>query len=261
MLLRSCPEGIICITQPCHAWVAGQLARAWGNETFGDFAPSEAVCLGAEQHDIGWLLWEQAPTLNPRTGYPHRFTEVPVSVHVEQWSKAKHLAMSLGRYVALLVSLHGTGLYERFRHWENSPESKRLVQEFLQHEYTFQDQLITTLQQDSSYAQYATASAIARNRQLVAIWDALSLALCHSIHDQQQFDGVPTANGTTKLNLIPVEQSSSPIKVSPWPFAQNEVTLGYEGRLLRQTFCDEVAMQQALHNAPWVTITNTLKPA
>ena len=60
-----------------QAWVSGELARAWGNEEFGQFVPPKELCLAAEQHDIGWLLWEQAPTLNPETGYPYRFTELP----------------------------------------------------------------------------------------------------------------------------------------------------------------------------------------
>ena len=56
MLHRADPDGPIVITQPAHAWVSGQLAQAWGNESFGEFAPREEVCLAAEQHDIGWLV-------------------------------------------------------------------------------------------------------------------------------------------------------------------------------------------------------------
>jgi len=40
----------------------------------------------------------------------------------------------MGRYVTLLVSLHGTGLYERFTHWKKSPEATRVVEAFLQQE-------------------------------------------------------------------------------------------------------------------------------
>jgi hypothetical protein len=41
---------------------------AWGNKDFGAVAPFEDVCLAAEQHDIGWLNWEAAPTLNRAPG-------------------------------------------------------------------------------------------------------------------------------------------------------------------------------------------------
>ena len=62
MLHREDPEGMIVITQPVHAWIAAQMARQWGNDRFGTFAPWEEVCLGAEQHDIGMTAWERAPT-------------------------------------------------------------------------------------------------------------------------------------------------------------------------------------------------------
>src|SRR5690349_13441145 len=51
MLYREVKQGKIAITQPMHAWVSGQLARAWGNERFGTIEPGEEVCLGAEQHE------------------------------------------------------------------------------------------------------------------------------------------------------------------------------------------------------------------
>jgi len=38
MLHRKHSSELICITQPTHAWVAGQLARAWGNDRFGSLS-------------------------------------------------------------------------------------------------------------------------------------------------------------------------------------------------------------------------------
>lgn len=262
MLLRSSPEGgIICITQPCHAWVSGQLARVWGNKVFGYFAPKEDVCLGAEQHDIGWLLWEKAPTLNQQTGYPHRFTEVPTAIHVELWSNAKEFALSFGRYVALLASKHGTGLYERFRAWEKSPETTQIVQDFFKREYAFQEQVIAQLLNDPVYASYATGETVNRNQKLVATWDSFSLILCHGFQGEQQIEGVPiSGNEITSLTLTAKENDSRTVTVSPWPFEKNEVIVTFEGRQLHQTFTDETAMREALHNAPWVTINIILKP-
>ena len=53
MLFREDPDGVIAIPQPSHAWLSGQMVRAWGNEVFARPAPYEDVCLGAEQHDVG----------------------------------------------------------------------------------------------------------------------------------------------------------------------------------------------------------------
>ena len=255
------PTGLIVITQPTHAWVAGCLARAWGNQEFGSFAPKQEVCLGAEQHDIGWLMWENSPTLNPNTGYPHSFMEVPTEVHVNIWSGAKQFILPSGRYAALLVSLHGTGLYERFRSWQNSPtSSQKLVQEYLRQEKFFQQKLTSNLLDDPYYAQYATAEVIERNRSLVAVWDSLSLALCMGVRKQQHFDRVPTAFGETTLTISPLNDHIKQIEVTPWCFQQAEVKLVYEGRLLQEQFTDETKMRTALESAKWVTITTLLTP-
>ena len=59
MLFRTEPSGVLAISQPTHAWISGQILRAW------DEALSEPLLLAGEQHDIGWLDWETAPTFNP----------------------------------------------------------------------------------------------------------------------------------------------------------------------------------------------------
>jgi Protein of unknown function (DUF3891) len=78
MLYREDPAGIIVIGQPAHAWIAGQLA--WGNEHVGTVAPWEEVCLTVEQHDMAYALWERAPTLNPQTGRPYSFLDMPTNI-------------------------------------------------------------------------------------------------------------------------------------------------------------------------------------
>ncbi|NHC35687.1 DUF3891 family protein [Scytonema millei] len=260
MLHRQTPTEIIAIAQPTHAWIAGCLAQAWGNEDFGYFTPREEVCLGAAIHDIGWVFWEDKPTLNPQTGYPHNFMELPSEISVKIWSGVKHLTLSYGRYAALLISLHGTGLFERFRKWENSPESTQLVKEYLQQEYAFQEQLINHLKNDTYYANYAIPEAIHRNRNLVAIWDSLSLALCMGVQEERQFDGIPTALGETTLTLVPLDDKFEKVKVSPWAFDRDEVKLNYDGRVLRNRFTDETQMRQALANAEWVNMSTVLIP-
>ncbi|OKH54030.1 hypothetical protein NIES2101_08120 [Calothrix sp. HK-06] len=262
MLHRFTEQGLVCITQPHHAIIAGELARAWGNEQFGNFVPFDEVCLGASLHDIGWVKWEQKPTLNPETGYPHKFTQLPTQVHIDMWSSAKQLALPFGRYAALLVSLHGTGLYERFSNWRNSKEATTIVQDFLNQEAAFQEQLIYILNQDEYFAQYAVPSIIKRNQQLVATWDSLSIILCQGFTGKEQVAKVPTSDGETtlELTLLEKEGNCNHIAVSPWSFQQSEVKLVYEGRLLPHNFDEEVAMQDYLNSNCWITLSTVLKP-
>ena len=260
MLHREDPAGLIVISQPVHAWIAAQLARHWGNTAFGLFAPWEEVCLGAEQHDIGMTAWEREPTLNPETGRPYHFRNMPVREHVQCWAGAARLALVQGRYTALLTSLHGTGLYERFHDWtRDTPEEAQAARDYLKAEHTFQEWLLGTLRDDPVYAPYATEQAVTRNRRLVSAWDRLSLVLCYGVRAPTVIADVPTADAETTLTLAPVDDDPCNITVDPWPFHTYTVSLVCEGRRLPQTFTDETAMRAALAAAPWVTIATTLR--
>ncbi len=148
MLYRQEKQGKIAITQPMHAWVSGQLARAWGNEHFGEVVPLEEVCLGAEQHDVGHTAWELAPTLNPQTGLSYSFLEIPRQLHVQLWSQAARCVLPQGRYAALLVSFHGTRLYQHYDAANDLPENAQAVQHYLAQERAFQEELLASLRCD-----------------------------------------------------------------------------------------------------------------
>lgn len=263
MLIRDEPGGLIAIGQPAHAWLSGQLARAWGNERFGAFAPWAEVCLGTEQHDIGMAAWDNAPTLNPRTGRPHTFMDMPTAVHLRLWSAAAPLVVPQSRYAALLVSLHGTGLYERRDLSADPPELVEAIRRFLDEQHRFQASLLASLRSDPDYAPHATPDAVARNRQLLRIWDALSLAICHGVRGERAFADVPAADvGAETLTLRPISADPARLTLSPWPFRHDTVTLVVEGRRLQpEPFVDETALRAAFHQAPWATIRTILSCA
>ncbi len=192
MLLRKSVEGNLAITQTTHAWVSGQMARAWGNDQFGTVEPHEAVCLAAEQHDIGWTTWEPEPSFNQETGGPHSFLELPPELHLSRiWSVAGSLALLTSRYAALLVSMHGTNLYSRFR---GDPEAAGgLAVKFLEDQDAFQASLIASLSSDPNYAAFVAPEIVRRNQRLVALWDRISLNLCWGMSEPLTIDSVPLA--------------------------------------------------------------------
>ena len=259
MLHREDAGGVIVVAQPAHAWVAAQMARRWGNDRFGAVVPWEEVCLGAEQHDIGLTAWERAPTLNPRTGRPYTFMNMPTMEHVAGWTQAGRQALVQGRYTALLTSLHGTGLYERFHDWaRDTPEEAHAARAYLKADDAFQEELLASLRADPVYAAHATEEAVARNRRLVALWDRLSLALCHGVREPVSVPDVPTAIDAVTLTLTPIGADPLRVAVDPWPFRDDTLRLVCEGRRLPDTFTDVAAMRTALAAAPWVTIVTHL---
>jgi hypothetical protein len=247
MLLRPTHDGTIVIGQPAHAWVAGQLARAWAD----DFAPWEEVCLAAEQHDLGWTSWEAAPERDPGTGLPYSFGALSPGRRLELWSGAAAALLSQSRYAALLVSHHGTLLVERFPP-AGGAEVQAVVDAYLAGERAFQDGVLETLRADPAYAVHATDEAVAANRELVFTWDGLSLAVSHGVTEERKAVG---------FTLVPVNGGPDRIAVDPWPFRAGAVETIVEGRVLGGPYADEDEMHRALDRARWVTIRAELTPA
>lgn len=246
MLLRREPEGIVAIGQPAHAWTAGQLARAWAEP----FEPREEVCLAADQHDVAWTGWERKPELDPETGLPYTFSALPRLRRVELWSGAASLLLPQSRYAALLVSLHGTLLVERFPP-EGGEEVRGALEAYLERERHFQARILESLRGDPRYEAHATGEAVARNRELVFAWDGLSLALLHGVGEERRAVG---------HRLAARDGDPTQVLVSPWPFREESVTIVCDGRLLTETYPDERELRRGLARAPWVTILTRLFP-
>jgi Protein of unknown function (DUF3891) len=234
MLIRPEPDGgYLAIGQASHAWLSGQLARAWGNDRFGPVEPWEEVCLGAEQHDVGWAEWDLDPEIDPETGRPHTFISLPLPEKIALWSGAARKMLSQSRYAALLVSMHGTALYERFP--PEDPDG--IVKAFLHKQHEFQ----------SGLAQGLDPVELRRNQKLVFAWDYISLALCLD-WAPAEVDDVPAADGTP-LTLKLGEDG----ELDPWPFREERVELKAEARRLAQGAAFEP-------DSPPVTLEFTLRP-
>jgi hypothetical protein len=251
MLLRRDGDAVVAIGQPAHAWLSGQLARAWGNERFGEVEPWEEVCLGAEQHDIGMAAWDRQPTLNPETGLPRSFMELELEVHLAIWSAAAPLVVPQSRYAALLVSMHGTSLYERRDVARLDRRDADRVRAFLERQRELQDALLATLRADPRTAAAAAGAAVRRNRRLVWTWDSLSLGLLLG-WAPYELEAVPTADGDVDVAVRAGDTGA--MTLDPWPFGRAHLILRCEGRRLAGRFEDEAAMRAALACSPWVTL-------
>jgi hypothetical protein len=233
MLVR---DDDLVIGQPAHAWVSGQLARAWGNAAFPAPVPREPVCLAAEQHDVGWQEADLAP-LRGEDGRPLSFVAYPRAEHVAIWRGAARRLVAQSRYAALLVSLHGTALYDRFVDADAYPPGvAALIRGYLRDARAEQEELAGGLDPDE----------VARNQTLIAALDGLSLALCHG--RAATVAGVPGASGPAEVRVEPAgDGGSDPVAarddaavppgtvtaeftVAPWPFAAATVAVGCEAR-------------------------------
>ena len=260
MVLHEVEDGVVAVGQPSHAWLSGQLARAWGNERFGAVWPWEEVCLGAEQHDVGMAEWDLEPELDPVSGHPRSFMAMALETHVSLWSAAPGRVRAQSRYAALLIAMHGKALYERRDLDALAPERAGLVRSYLDRQSALAEELLAELRSDPHTAATAAADVIARNAGLVWTWDSLSLALLLD-WAPHKVEGVPTASDPVSLRLSGVPGAPERLVLEPWPFSAERVAVHCEGRRLGDRFDDEEAMRAALARAPWTTLRFELVPA
>jgi hypothetical protein len=250
MLIR--PEGadVVAIGQASHAWLSGQLARAWGNERFHPPEPYEEVCLATEQHDVGMAEWDLAPAPDPDTGRPRSFMQMALEDHLRLWSAAPRKLLTQSRYAALLVSMHGAALYEHRDVSRLAPADAAAVAGYLASERALQEQLVALLGADRP--------ELSRNQRLLAAWDALSLALCLG-WDPYVVEEVP-ATGDTRADLR-LDSSGARWTLDPWPFTASELTVRCEGRRLTGSHPTRGGLERALAEAPHVALSFTLVPS
>jgi Protein of unknown function (DUF3891) len=233
MLFRTEPAGVLAISQPTHAWISGQILRAWHE------ALSEPLLLAGEQHDIGWLDWETAPTFNPQTGRPHLFREIGAAVHSPMWRQGVERALGAwGAHVALLVSRHGGVIYGRYtdRH-RISEADAAAAQTYLETQAPLETAWAKTLRLD--------AAALQKQTTLVALSDTLSLALCGELNTPFEVEAPSASGGTETLRLVERPGHPFDFVLSPWPFKRDVLDVAGEARPLPATgrFDNEAGMR------------------
>ncbi len=236
MLVRPNADGAVAIGQLSHSWLSGQIARAWGNERFEGPQPREEVVLGAQQHDIGWALFDLEPSFNADTGLPRNFLELSVEQHLSIWSDAPEHLLSQSLRAALVVSMHGSSLSElRIAAGRELPSLRAHVER----ERARQARLCELLGVAPEQAE--------RTRRQMWTWDGMSLALCLGWRPFVAKD-VPT-RGDELLDVELSERDDGTITLDPWPFAVERLELRCEARQLAARYEDEAAMQAGFREA------------
>ncbi len=256
MVVREDPDSAaaLCIPQSQHAAVAGQMAAAWGNETFPVPEPRAEVLEAATRHDDGMDDFDAEPEIDPETGLPRDFMRMPLPVWLECWRRGPALVAEDSPYAGILVSLHGTGLlgYRRL----DDPEEARIAADWVSEQEELREECAGDAERQPDVAPGLGGGALERNRALIWAWDAMSLGVCVP-RLPDAYDDVPSAEGSVRIEFeeISERREGDPftgvrtIAVDPWPFAADAVELEAQGRILDGRFEDRAAMQEALAGA------------
>ncbi len=253
MVVREDPDSaaVLCIPQSQHAAVAGQMAAAWGNDTFPTPEPRAEVLEAATRHDDGMDDFDAEPEIDPDTGLPRDFMRMPLPVWLECWRRGPALVAEDSPYAGILVSLHGTGLLG-YRGLDD-PDEARMATEWLAEQEELREEWAGDVERQPDVAPGLGGAALERNRALIWAWDAMSLGVCVP-RLPGAYDDVPSAEGSVRIEFEETEERREgdpftgrrTITVDPWPFAGDVVELEAHGRVLDGRFADRDAMQTAL---------------
>ncbi len=240
----------LAISQPAHAWVSGQLLRAWAEEL------EEPLLLAAEQHDIAWLDWEVSPSFDPQTGRPHLFRTVGAAQHGPMWARGVERALcAWGRRVALLVSRHGSLIYGRYldRHQIAAADAEA-ANHYRETQAALQAGWARSLGLDATMLEHDT--------EMVALSDTLSLALCGDLATPLEIEAPSRAGGRRSLHLETNACGPAGFTLSPWPFRGEALVVEAEARPMPATgrFADKAAMRAWLAGPDRVMFQARLTP-
>jgi hypothetical protein len=262
MIVRKQPNGeVMLLTQTDHSRLAGFLASHWGNSNFSPLKPYESVARAATFHDFGWLRYETNPDINPESGEPFTFQNLPFNpeqLDAYQWC-VDWLA-SVDPYSALLVGLHRVGLwrsrFETITHptWRyGNIKLPAEIEEYIARTKPVLDDQQAKIGGDTLWTNY----------RLLQVWDLLGLYFTCTDPYEHAVEPVPTeydgeSLSGVRMELHPVNERH--VVLDPYPFDVRPLTLHIPfRRLASASFPDVETFRRVYFQTPVDLLTYTLE--
>jgi hypothetical protein len=264
VICRNTEKGWFFITQPAHAWAAGQLAAAWDSEMLFTPVLKNEVTLATALHDVGWVEWDKTPRLHP-DGHPVSFVEITFAETQQIWERAVSHVSLYNLYAALLVSMHAATIYrQRLERGADPNEQRMLTETSLNQHLQIQSDLITRLSKQSQYAADVEQLQLQANYRILRICDLLLLAICTGLtpFTAGEIPNVPGPSGELSHTInYKLNEDDHILSLNPYPFSQPELALSVYGRQINQkTFPDLPTYHAALKGANPEEIRWTIIP-
>jgi uncharacterized protein DUF3891 len=222
-----------------HTALAGQFARAFGNEHFAPIEPEDLMIYVVSHHDEGWAVFDRHPTTDPNTALPHNLVETPAE-HITRTSRlSPDFNEQRHPYCGLMSSMHSWGLYNgryglsnlvlintipsQDRHWADA---------MLEGELRRQKRLKAELAQDHEARAWLDDNHVFQNYKHLQFFDTLALYFNRTHPEsrgEQKFGHVPL-NGQQDVTISIRPRSPDLYEMSPYPFAANRAEFAYAGR-------------------------------
>ena len=99
------------VTQPDHAAFAADLLSLFRLPELALHPRRAALLRAVRLHDNGWRELDAAPPVDPASGLPHTFLDLPRPLRLEVWERGTMRYLQSDPYTALLVTQHALTLF------------------------------------------------------------------------------------------------------------------------------------------------------
>jgi hypothetical protein len=289
------------IEQIKHATLAGEIARAWGNEGFEPLARAVApsatrrwplqdeerawnrargACAQAVyHHDDGWSEWDWAPRLDPQSGKPRDFREMRMRDATAIWTKSIDSQAKLFPLAAYGISRHFCYLAEQVQSsGRHDADDLAAVRQFIEQQSSVRSRLE---QQAAIYGQIDESRRYREScYRCVQFFDHVSLWLCCA--DEREpglltapmgeivtFSSQPASPSTEtigaevyRLQVARPDYRAWRVAIEPYPLAEDMHQFSIEARRIpARRYADDADLQATWRSAPTVQLVWMLSKA
>lgn len=232
MIVNSLQDGWEVIYQRSHAHLAAKLVAAWRS---ADHVPRWTdLIIATAQHDDQEMFWNEVDHLT-EIGAPMDFAIGELNTRRIQAQLVIDNAHRQGTWIALLISLHNSFLYEPMRGQDKQLDA------FLDRQHHDQELWLRRLKCSREEAQKAYT--------FLRWSDRMSLILCRrELPDRERaLEIEPAPDG--EMVQVRLRDDGS-LRLDPWVFEDDRVRVSIEVRRLKQLkFTSESELQKALDTA------------
>jgi hypothetical protein len=251
---------LLVIRQTDHAFLAGYLAREWGNEHFIKPQPDASFCLAVAEHDNGWGEWELQPELDPKTHLPYSFMSVSTATHIAIYQKGIERLVRVDHYAGLLASMHASGLYDRgratmpgFSAKYVKTEENHLVNDFLQQLRLQQLRLKVDLRANLATKPFLEEALVDANVARLETLDRLSLHFCLNPEQDAVVEAVPVNDQGEEVDLELHAEGGNVVAVAPYPFRREPLSFSIMARRVpKKIYASDLDFRKTLAAAQYL---------
>jgi len=271
MIVRPQDGELILIKQVDHSLLSGEFARHWGNEMFARAEPFESVVLASARHDEGWREEDDKPLYDAATKRPVHFRTIDVRAHVPLYRQGIERIIALDPYAGLLVSMHGTGIYQGrygagpIRMQTQTEDVRPLMEAFVAEQEIRQAGLKRHLWQPPR-RRSSFERQVWTHFEWLQVWDLLSLFVCLSDLDrpgaEERLAPVPVAVGGRDVEMEVRAMGERRVTVAPYPFDVPVLDAAVPARAIPdRDYAGQEDLRAAVRQGRDVTIRCRIVPA